>query len=141
MESGKIVFIEDSIHDAELIRLSFQETNFNGELLHFEAGTVFLEYLHAEKPQDIRLLILDMDMPIMTGLETLEHLNQRNLKNFPVVFLSSSVNGRNIAKAKALKADAYMGKSIHLDDFQKTIKDIWNSYGKPNQLPYARIGC
>lgn len=134
MENGKIIFVEDNIHDAELIRLSFLETRFRGELIRFDSGISFLEYMQNENPANIRLVLLDMEMPCMTGLQTLSKLNSLKLKSFPVVFFSTSLNQRNITEAKALKADAYISKSTDLDEFQKTISDIWRFYGELNEF-------
>jgi len=134
MQTGKIVFVEDNIHDAELIRLSFKHTRFAGELIRFDSGPTFLEYLHSHDPYEIQFVILDMDMPRMTGLEVLKQLNKKYLKKFPVIFFTSSSNPTNIQCAKELKADAYIKKPTNFDEFQDSVKDIWRFYGELNLM-------
>lgn len=67
----------------------------------------------AKHPPD--LLLLDLDMPYMSGLEFLEALKaDTSLPKFPVVFLTASAEGRDLA-AK-LGAAGYLGKPIFLND-------------------------
>ena len=61
------------------------------------------------------LLLLDLDMPYMTGLEFLEALRADNsLPKFPVVFLTANPEGRDLAGR--LGAAGYLAKPIHLHD-------------------------
>ena len=61
------------------------------------------------------LLLLDLDMPFMTGLEFLEALKaDASLPKFPVVFLTANPEGRDLAVK--LGAVGYLGKPIFLND-------------------------
>ena len=132
MENGKVVFIEDNIHDAELIRLSFKQTNFKGDLIRFESGPEFFAYLENEHKGEILFLMLDMEMPRMTGIQILERLKQKELQDFPVVFFSASRNERNIRYTQELGANAYIYKPLDFDAFQRAVMDIWRFFGELN---------
>jgi len=61
------------------------------------------------------LLLLDLDMPFMTGLEFLEALqSDKSLPKFPVVFLTANPEARDLAGK--LGAAGYLAKPIHLHD-------------------------
>lgn len=138
METGKVIFVEDNIHDAELIRLSFKETNFRGELIRFDSGFSFLEFLATHEPSNILFVMLDVDMPRMTGLQTMELLNKKGLKKFPVVFFTASRDKESVRQAKLLNADAFVTKPIDFDKFQQSIEDIWRFYGELNEFSRIR---
>ncbi|MEM6801589.1 MAG: response regulator [Bacteroidota bacterium] len=133
MENGKVVFIEDNIHDAELIRLSFKQTGFNGNLIRFDSGLDFISYLENEDPGDIIFVILDMEMPHITGIQVLEQLNKKRLKNFPVIFFTASQNSQNIRYTQELGANAYILKPLDFDAFQRAVKDMWRFFGELNE--------
>jgi len=139
MENGKVVFIEDNIHDAELIRLSFKQTNFKGDLIRFESGPEFFAYLETEDRGEILFLMLDMEMPRMTGIQILERLKQKGLQDFPVVFFSASRNDRNIQYTQELGANAYIYKPLDFDAFQKAVMDIWRFFGELNVYSNRKV--
>lgn len=139
MENGKVVFIEDNIHDAELIRLSFKQSNFKGELIRFESGQEFVAYLESQSPDDILFVILDMEMPRMTGIQVLELLLQKGLKNFPVIYFTASRNERNMQYTQDLGANAYIHKPVDFDEFQRVVKDIWRFFGELNEFHQKNI--
>ena len=138
MENGKVVFIEDNIHDAELIRLSFKQTGFKGKLIRFDSGIEFITYLENEKPDDIIFVILDMEMPHMTGIQVLDQLMQKGLKNFPIVFFTASQDIQNMRYTQNLGANAYILKPVDFDAFQRTVKDIWRFFGELNEY-YRKV--
>ncbi|MEO1213897.1 MAG: response regulator [Bacteroidota bacterium] len=139
METGKVVFIEDNIHDAELIRLSFKQTNFNGELIRFESGPEFFAYMENQGKGEILFLMLDMEMPRMTGIQVLERLIQKGMQNFPVVFFSASRNERNIQYTQELGANAYINKPLDFDAFQSAVIDIWRFFGELNVYSNRKV--
>ena len=76
--------------------------------------------------------MLDMEMPRMTGIQILERLKQKGLKDFPVVFFSASRNERNIRYTQELGANAYIYKPLDFDAFQRAVMDIWRFFGELN---------
>jgi CheY-like chemotaxis protein len=68
------------------------------------------------------LLILDINMPGVSGLDFLEYISRKpELQTFPVLMLSTESGDAAIAKAKRLGADAYISKPVTVDELEAAI--------------------
>ena len=68
------------------------------------------------------LLILDINMPEVTGLDMVEFLRRRpETKNLPIVMLSSEAADMMVDRAMELGADAYVTKPVTLDELEKAM--------------------
>ena len=68
------------------------------------------------------LIILDLNMPEVTGLDMVEFLRRRpESKNIPIVILSSESADTNIEKALELGADSYIKKPVTLEELAKAM--------------------
>ena len=84
--------------------------------------------LNGERPD---LFILDINMPGVSGIDFLEFLRRRkDLKNIPVVMLSTEASDVMIDKAMALGADAYVTKPVALDELEEAMKKALRAHGK-----------
>jgi CheY-like chemotaxis protein len=80
------------------------------------------EWLQQTKPD---LLLLDINMPVMTGLEFLEQLYPVEARSCPVVLLSSSGHTRDVMKAADLKVDYYLLKPLTPESLQRLWQDVF----------------
>jgi CheY-like chemotaxis protein len=102
--------VDDDPSIRELLRIHLGNAGYKVVLA--EDAIVAAHLLVKEQPD---LLLLDLDMPYMTGLEFLQALkDDKGLPKFPVVFLTANPEGRELA-AK-LGAAGYLGKPIFLND-------------------------
>jgi chemotaxis family two-component system response regulator Rcp1 len=128
-----ILLVEDSVGDARLLREVLREVNKDVRL-HvvpdgFEA-MAFLRYqgpyLEAPRPQ---LILLDLNMPKMDGLEVLAQVKQDPwLKTIPIIVLTTSHAETDIVRSYKLMANCYLTKPDELKEFEKLIKglnDFW----------------
>ena len=68
------------------------------------------------------LLILDINMPEVSGLDVLEFLRRRNeWKEIPIIMLSSEAAESMVDKAFHMGADSYIMKPVTIDELEKAI--------------------
>jgi CheY-like chemotaxis protein len=85
------------------------------------------EFLSGKRPD---LLILDINMPEVTGIMMLEFVRRRpELQNLPVIMLSSEATDIQIKEALTLGADAYVTKPVTLEELEKAMQTAWQKHG------------
>ncbi len=84
--------------------------------------------LSGKKPD---LLILDINMPEVSGLDMLEFVRRRKEWNdMPVIMLSTEAADVTVDKAMALGADGYVSKPVTIDELEKVINGAFQKYQK-----------
>lgn len=131
-DAVEILFAEDSIDDATLTIRALVKSGFTNKLYHVKDGAEALDFIYCrgnyasrninEKP---KLILLDLKMPKLTGMEVLEKIkSDPNLKSIPVVILTSSNEDPDVQKCYALGANSYIVKPVDSDNFFNAIKEI-----------------
>lgn len=95
---SKILLVDDSHINREYLRLLLEENDF--EISEADSGAAALDYLQASKPD---LMILDLTMPNIDGLDTLRRVRNRGFE-FPIVIFTSSY--KEGTREECLKAGA-----------------------------------
>jgi two-component system response regulator len=94
-------------------------------LLHIDEGEKALDFLYAEENDAPKLILLDLKMPRVDGIQILRKLKGDPAKrDIPVIALVSSKEGKNYVESFQLKADAYMVKPVDFKKFFTAISDI-----------------
>jgi CheY-like chemotaxis protein len=116
--SGSIMLVDDEAHIRKFISLLLRHL---GVTRIFEApnGKVALEVYKKENPD---LVMLDVNMPIMDGIETLRALKQIN-PDCVVVMLTSLANRQTIDEAVALGAANYIRKDAPPEEIGRALSD------------------
>jgi CheY-like chemotaxis protein len=124
MPSGQhyIVLVEDSAADVFLVREALEQAGVRAELQILEDGEVAIGFLEAiesnEKAPRPNLVILDLNLPLVSGEKVLEHVRQmRRCGSTPVIILTSSESPRDRDAVIRLGATDYFRKSSNLDEF------------------------
>jgi two-component system, response regulator len=121
----EILLIEDDPDDAELTIHALKKHNLVNNLLHIDDGEKALEFLYSEADSNPKLILLDLKMPRVDGIQILRKLkNDPDKCQIPVIALVSSREGKNYVESFQLKADAYMVKPVDFKKFFKAISDI-----------------
>src|ERR1700733_10610613 len=139
----EILFAEDSLDDAMLTMRALKKSGFANKLHHVKDGAEALDFLYRRGvytsrsgKENPKLLLLDLKMPKMSGLEVLEIIkNDSDLKSIPVVVLTSSREDPDIHKSYALGANSYITKPVESDNFFNVIKEIGLYWMVLSQLP------
>ena len=135
-KSGPIIIVEDDYDDQEVLKEVFGELKVPNILHFFNSCIDALNYLVTtiEKPF---LIISDVNVPAMNGLELKEKINQNEIlrrKNIPFIFLSTTSAASTIAKAYDLLAQGYFIKPVKLADIKEMmlkIIDYWKISSRP----------
>ena len=117
------------VDDDEVINLVHSEVIkrivHDVQLEIFQSGTQLLEYLRNHEDQSLDVIFLDIRMPEMDGFEVLEKMEEMNpkaSKNARVFVLSSTLDERDLNRAKAnpLVTD-FIGKPLSFDIFRRLL--------------------
>ncbi len=124
-----ILLIDDDIVDSMSVKRALRELAAANPLQVFHHAEAALEHLRGAGVAPPGLILLDLNMPRMNGLEFLQELKaDPQLRHIPVVILTTSREERDRAESFALGAAGYMVKPIGHDLFvsvMRTIVDYW----------------
>jgi len=105
----EILLVEDNQNDAELAIRALKKNNLANHLLHLEDGQEALDFLFDEKNRMPKLILLDLKMPKVDGVEVLRRLkSDERRKVIPVVVLTSSKEESDIVETYKLGVNAYI---------------------------------
>ena len=127
-----IVLIEDNQYDVELIIRALDKIDLNNNILVLEDGEKALDYFFCKgiyKNRDTsiepKLILLDLKLPKLDGLEVLSEIKSNNkTKSIPVVILTSSNEEKDIIESYNLGVNSYIVKPVDFNDFIDTVKQI-----------------
>ena len=132
----EILLVEDSMDDADLTIRTLHKHHLANNLLHVQDGEEAVEYLFNEKRKMPKVILLDLKMPKVDGLEVLRKLKSHPEKKvIPVVVLTSSKEERDIVESYHLGVNAYIVKPVDFDKFVKAIGEIGLFWLVLNQPP------
>jgi CheY-like chemotaxis protein len=136
----EILLVEDNEGDVGLIEEVFKETNFRNRLHVAEDGEEAILFLYSEGKfsgsQHPNLILLDLNLPKKDGREVLREIKEdSNLKNIPVIVLTTSTAEKDILRAYDLHANAYITKPLDYNQFLTVVESIVNFLLEIVQLP------
>jgi CheY-like chemotaxis protein len=137
MNSGgrriEILLVEDSPDDAQITMRALQDGRLLNKVHWVEYGEAALDFLrrhgdHANAPRP-DLILLDLNMPRMNGLEVLAIIKQHpNWKRIPVIIMTASEKEKDILSAYDHHANCYVTKPVDVEKFMeavRSIEDFW----------------
>jgi CheY-like chemotaxis protein len=126
-----ILLAEDDMGHATLVRRNLQRAGVANEIIHVTDGQAALHFVHCEgayagRPRSGPLLILlDINMPILDGVETLRRLKaEEATKRIPVIMLTTTDDPREIARCYELGCSVYVTKPVAYDRFVEAIRQL-----------------
>ncbi len=137
-----ILLVEDNPQDVELTIEALSEHNLANRVIPLRDGVEAIEYLYREgkykerKSGNPAVILLDIKMPRMDGIEVLRRIKEdENLKNLPVVMLTSSREEPDLKICYELGVNAYVVKPVYFKDFMEAVKNIGTFWAVLNELP------
>jgi len=129
-EPFEILHCEDNHGHAIIISRILTQIAPQIQVVNVPDGKAGLDYIHLRKHPD--LILLDLRMPRMDGLQVLQHLkSNEKTSHIPVVFLTTSSNEADQAEAKRLNADRYLIKPLDYNALETLLKDMVFQWCKP----------
>jgi len=134
---ARILLVDDEETDIQLTRATLDAARIVLELENLNSGEAAIASLGAGGPFKSAageaclpdLVLLDVKMPGMNGIETLHALKGNpKLKHIPVIMLSSSTHDEDILRSYAEQAYAYLTKPIHVDSFRAIMRRLEDFY-------------
>jgi len=139
----EILLIEDNLNDAELTIRALHKSKISNKLVHVKDGASAIDFLfgkgeYADRDSSIKpkVILLDLKMPKVDGLEVLRLIKENDLtKKIPVVVLTSSKENPDIELSYALGANSYIVKPVDFDGFMKAVSELGLYWLLFNQQP------
>jgi CheY-like chemotaxis protein len=138
----KILMAEDNPKDLELTLEALAEHNLANQITVVKDGVETMEFLRCEgnyklrKPGHPAVLLLDIKMPRMDGIEVLRAIrSDPALKLLPVVMLTSSREEQDLIKSYELGINAYVVKPVDFKDFVEAVRLIGMFWAIINEVP------
>lgn len=128
----KILVVDDDKMIHGLIGSALKDWPF--QLFHAYDGEEGVRYYHAHRPA---LILLDVDMPVMNGLQVLRHLDVKTNKKCPVIVMSGLASNNEQAQCLELGAQMFMGKPFQITALIKSI----NHYLSCNRSLIKSVGA
>jgi two-component system, response regulator len=135
----EVLLIEDNMQDAELTIRALTKNNLTHHILHLKDSTEALNYIFSEislqtNISHIRLILLDLKMPKINGIEVLRKIkNDERTKAIPTVILTSSKQESDIMESFQAGANSYVVKPVAFNQFIETVTKIGSYWLKVNQ--------
>jgi CheY-like chemotaxis protein len=142
MELKRILLVEDSINDVELILTSLAQNHLGNEVVVVRDGEEALDYLYRRGMYRLRregnpvVVLLDLKLPKVNGIEVLAELKTHPvLRTVPVVVLTSSREEQDLASCYELGTNAYVVKPIDFHEFVDVIQGLGLFWAIINEPP------
>ena len=133
--NAPILLIEDDSIDALTIQRAFNDIGVGNPLIHVNNGEQALNYLSDPAKKKPYFILLDLNMPKMNGHEFLRAIkDNEELKQIPVVVLTTSKDKADISKSFELNVAGYLVKTFEYDKFVEIMRAV-QRYWKLSQLP------
>ena len=130
-----ILLVEDDQVDAMSVHRALKELHVANLIVHVEHGEAALAYLRDQTKPAPCIILLDLNMPVMGGIEFLrEAKSAAGFKRIPVVVLTTSDEQRDKVESFDLGVAGYMRKPVDYKQFVETMRTI-DAYWTVSEQP------
>jgi len=139
----EILLVEDNPADAELTLRALKKVHIANKIFLVNDGDEALDFLFArgkytgrEHSQNPKVILLDLKLPKISGLEVLQSIkSSEKLKSIPVVVLTSSKEDPDVRRCYDLGANSYVVKPVGFENFLKAVSELGLYWLLLNQPP------
>ena len=141
--SIEILLVEDNPNDEELTLYALKKNNISNHIQVVRDGAEALEYLfctgvyaHRQINDPPKVVLLDLKLPKVDGLEVLERIKADDrTRTIPVVMLTSSQEERDIVESYQLGVNSYIVKPVDFEQFIEAVRQLGLYWMLLNQTP------
>ena len=139
----EILLVEDNPSDAELTIRALKKNNLANDIKWVKDGAEALDflfgkgkYLTRSTENQPKVILLDLKMPKVGGLEVLTEIRKDDdLKSIPVVILTSSNQEKDVVESYELGVNSYIVKPVEFEKFSQAIKEVGFYWLVVNEAP------
>ena len=126
MINKKILLVEDNPDDVALTLRALKKNNIANEVIVAKDGVEALDYLLGDNATSVpAVILLDLKLPKIDGLEVLERLRKDERTKFaPVVVLTSSKEEQDLVRSYKLGANSYIRKPVDFIQFSDAVRQL-----------------
>jgi DNA-binding response OmpR family regulator len=136
MPAQMIVLVEDNPDDQTLTLRALRKQNVANEIVVLNDGVEALEYLLDPEKVLPHLVLLDLKLPKLDGLQVLRRLrSEPRTQVLPVVVLTSSDEDRDVIEGYRLGANSYIRKPVDFNQFTEAVRQLGLYWLVLNQSP------
>jgi two-component system, response regulator len=134
--SPLIVLVEDNADDEALTLRALKKNAIVNDIVVLRDGAQAVEYLLAPDVPAPHLVLLDLKLPKLDGLQVLERLRREpRTAALPIVVLTSSNEDRDLVESYRLGANSYIRKPVDFEQFTEAVRQLGLYWLVLNQLP------
>jgi two-component system, response regulator len=141
-EEVEILLVEDNAEDAEMTLRALRKRNLANHVHRVRDGAEALDYLFCtgeyadrDPARPPKLVLLDIKMPRVDGIEVLRRIKASALKTVPVVVMTSSNEERDVVESYRLGVNSYIVKPVAFEDFLETVARLGLYWLVTNRVP------
>ena len=142
LEQLEILLAEDNPEDAEMTMRALRKRNLANQLHWVKDGAEALDYLFGSgqyagrnPSHPPKLVLLDIKMPKVDGIEVLRRIKASDLRTVPVVVMTSSNEERDVLETYRLGVNSYVVKPVAFDAFVETVSKVDLYWMRMNRVP------
>lgn len=143
LQQVEILLVEDNPRDAEMTLRALRKHNFANQVHWVKDGDEALEFMFCEgayagrdPDRTLKLVLLDIKMPKVDGIEVLRRLKgDTRTRATPVVIMTSSQEERDMVESYALGVNSYIVKPVQFEAFLETVSEIGLYWVVANRIP------
>ncbi|MFT4679862.1 MAG: CheY-like chemotaxis protein [Flavobacteriales bacterium] len=136
MKKFQILYIDDSKEDRELLRTIVGTIASDIEILEQADGETGLMFLQNDEIATPDLVLLDLNMPGMHGIQVLKTIrDDEKLKSLPVIVFTVSTASNHIKEAFRAGANAVINKPLDLSEYKQVFIDTFHFWRNISRLP------
>jgi two-component system response regulator len=140
-----IILVEDNPHEAMLAIRSLKKHHLANNLIHLDDGEQAMNFIFSEgeyssniNPPSPKLILLDINLPKISGLDILRRVKaDPRTQKIPIVLLTSSREESDIMESYKLGANSYIVKPVDFNSFSQAIQEMgmyWLVLNEPPNL-------
>ena len=141
-EGVEILLVEDNPEDAEMTMRVLRKRSLASQLHWVKDGEEALDYLFCEgryagrdPARPPKLVLLDIKMPKVDGIEVLRRVKASDLRTVPVVVMTSSNEERDVVESYRLGANSFVVRPMNFPTYLRVLGDIINYWLVTNEQP------
>ena len=136
IEQIEILLVEDNPSDAEMTLRALRRNNLVNRVHWVKDGAAALDFIFSGNGEKPKLVLLDLKMPKVDGIEVLRRLKaDPATQALPVVVMTSSNEERDVVETYRLGVNSYIVKPVEFEAFLETVAKIGLYWVLTNRVP------